>query len=595
MNAALPANELERLEALRRYDILDTGAEQDFDDITLLASHICNTPIALISLVDQDRQWFKSRVGETATETPRDVAFCAHGILQPEVFEVPDALDDQRFARNPLVTSGPKIRFYAGAPLVTPGGQAVGMLCVNDQVPRELSAAQKTALQALSRQVVAQLELRNSLKELRHQIAERNAAEQAVRESEEKFRQLAANISDVFWMTTPDFQQVLYLSPAYERIWGRSPERLFTHFHEWVDAIHPDDRTQLVADMAGLVRGESNAEVEFRIIRPDGDVRWIMNRAFRVRDAAGQVIRLTGILSDITGRKQAESALATAHAELVTASRLAGMAEVATGVLHNVGNVLNSLNVSASVISTGLRQSKAASLEKLAALVAEHEADLASYLTTDPKGRRLPELLQSLARHSIEERDRMQQEIASLQENVDHIKQIVTMQQNYATTVSMSETLDAATLIEDAIRLNGESLARHGIHIVRNFTAVAPIVAEKAKVLQILVNLIRNAKEACSEGASAGKLVTLAVAPGREGHVCLSVRDNGSGIRPENLTRIFAHGFTTKATGHGFGLHSAANAAKAMQGTLTAQSDGPGLGATFILELPVAAAAASAA
>jgi PAS domain S-box-containing protein len=577
---AIPADEPQRLEALRRYEILDTDAEQDFDDIALLASHICNTPIALISLIDADRQWFKSRVGETVTETSRDVAFCAHGILQRQVFEVPDALADERFAANPLVTSGSKIRFYAGAPLVTPGGQAVGMLCVNDQVPRELTPEQKKALQALSRQVVAQMELRNSLKELRA--------------SEEKFRQLADNISDVFWMTSADFHQFLYLSPAYERIWGRPVDRLYANPTEWIDAIYPEDRAKLLHDVADLVQGVSNGEVEFRIVQPCGAVRWVMNRSFRVRDAAGRVVRLTGILTDITERKNAEFTLAKAHAELVATSRQAGMAEVATGVLHNVGNVLNSLNVSASVISSGLRNSKAASLEKLAAIVTAHEADLASFLTTDPKGRRLPELLQSLARHSVEERNRLQEEITSLQENVDHIKQIVTMQQSFATTVSMSESLNAATLLDDAVRLNGESLVRHGIQVRRQFSAVPPVVAEKARVLQILVNLIRNAKDACDQRAAGDKRITLSVTARPGGRVALAVSDNGSGIRPENLTRIFAHGFTTKPTGHGFGLHSAANAAKTMQGTLTAQSDGPGRGATFVLELPVATPASAA-
>ena len=580
MKAALPANESERLAALRRYEILDTASEQDFDDITLLASHICGTPIALISFVDQDRQWFKSRHGTTTTETSRDVAFCAHGILQNEVFEVADALADDRFADNPLVTGASKLRFYAGAPLVTPDGQAIGMLCVNDQVPRALKPEQKKALQALGRQVVAQMELRNHVKELRA--------------SEEKFRQLADAIADVFWMTSPDFQQIHYLSPAYERIWGRPVGRLYADASLVITDIHPDDRANFRADIAALVAGKSDGEIEFRIVRPDGGIRWIMNRSFRVRDAAGQVIRLTGILTDITERKNAEVALAKAHDELVATSRRAGMAEVATGVLHNVGNVLNSLNVSASVIGTGLRQSKTASLEKLAALFTAHQTDLAAFLTADPKGKRLPELLQSLARHATEEQERLLRETASLQENVDHIKQIVTMQQSYATAVSHVETLDPADLMEEALRLNGDSLNRHGVRILRAFARVPPVVVEKAAVLQILINLVRNAKDACASGTAAQRIITLGLeaVPGR---VRLSVRDNGSGIRPENLTKIFNHGFTTKATGHGFGLHSAANAAKAMKGSLSVHSEGPDLGATFTLELPAGIAAESAA
>lgn len=163
-----PPNETERLSTLYTYGILDTPNETTFDEIVRLATYICQTPIALITLVDHNRQWFKAKEGMTVSETPRDIAFCAHTILQAEVLIVPDALADERFANNPLVTSDPHIRFYAGSPLVTAEGYAIGSLSVIDQVPRTLDAEQARSLPILARQVVAQLESRRHLKEMEH-------------------------------------------------------------------------------------------------------------------------------------------------------------------------------------------------------------------------------------------------------------------------------------------------------------------------------------------------------------------------------------------------------------------------------------------
>jgi hypothetical protein len=193
MIPAKPANEQQRLATLRGYEILDTEPEAGFDDLTLLASYVCQTPVALISLVDADRQWFKSKVGISVTETSRDIAFCASAILQPDVFIVPDARQDERFAQNPLVLSEPKVRFYAGATLMT-DGHALGTLCVVDRVPRELSPEQVEALKALSRQVLAQLELRRNLVRLEQSLKARDRAEA---ERERTLRDLRAALANI--------------------------------------------------------------------------------------------------------------------------------------------------------------------------------------------------------------------------------------------------------------------------------------------------------------------------------------------------------------------------------------------------------------
>jgi signal transduction histidine kinase len=266
------------------------------------------------------------------------------------------------------------------------------------------------------------------------------------------------------------------------------------------------------------------------------------------------------------------------------------MAEVATGVLHNVGNVLNSVNVSANVVANTLRQSEVSSLIRVGEMITAHEQDLAAFLTSDERGKVVPRFIADLAQCMSEEQSLMLKELLNLSRGIEHIKQTVSAQQWLAKKGSVLTAIDPVRLMETALTMQGGAMARHEIEIVREFQSLPEIQLDTHKVLQILINLIGNAKQAAKAGQNTPRQIKLVVAAtrGDQGKVVrFGVIDNGVGIAPENLTRIFGHGFTTKPEGHGFGLHSSANAARELGGLLTATSEGLGRGAAFTLELPI--------
>jgi signal transduction histidine kinase len=263
------------------------------------------------------------------------------------------------------------------------------------------------------------------------------------------------------------------------------------------------------------------------------------------------------------------------------------MAEVATNVLHNVGNILNSVNISASLVAERVRQSKASGVSRLAALLLEQGPQLAQFIAEDERGKRVPEYLAALGEQLQTDQRMALAELASLRENLEHIKDTVSMQQSYAKRCGITEVVAIADLVEDSVRLNAGAFERHGVALRREFGEVPRITVDRHKVLQILVNLIRNAKYACDDSGRSDKLITLRIESSPHG-VRISVIDNGIGIPPEIMGRLFNHGFTTRPAGHGFGLHSAGLAAHELGGSLRAESEGTGRGATFVLELPLA-------
>ena len=277
---------------------------------------------------------------------------------------------------------------------------------------------------------------------------------------------------------------------------------------------------------------------------------------------------------------------------LVAAARLAGIAEIATNILHNVGNVLNSINVSADVIGAKLRTSKAGGLARAVRLMDEHAGSLGEFLTHDTKGRLLHTYLRDLGPALEAEHESMSTELAALCKSIDHVKNVVATQQSHADAPRVVEILDVGDLASDALRMCSAALARHNVLIVNNVKQLPGLPLDSNRMLQILVNLIGNAKQAFENVTDRNPCVTLDadLEEALDAKVLrITVADNGEGIAPQNLSRIFSHGFTTRKNGHGFGLHSCVLAAQEMGGTLIARSDGPGRGAAFILQIPITA------
>lgn len=337
--------------------------------------------------------------------------------------------------------------------------------------------------------------------------------------------------------------------------------------------------------LARALRGETISNLELVIVPRNSTPRTTLSSARRLVGPDGQTRGAVAVIQDTTERKVSDLELERVHKQLMAASRQAGMAEIATNVLHNVGNILNSINISASLVAERIKQSKAPDLCRVATLLQEKGQQVGEFLTTDERGKRIPEYLASLGDQLVANQKVALEEFASLRDNLEHIKDTVAMQQTYAKLCGVTETIEVVDLVEDSLRLIAGAFVRHGVTLRREFSDVPTIAVDKHKVLQILVNLVRNAKYACDESGRTDKLMTLRVESAANG-VRISVIDNGVGILPENMGRIFNHGFTTRQSGHGFGLHSCALAAQELGGSLRAESEGPGCGAAFILELP---------
>jgi PAS domain S-box-containing protein len=354
---------------------------------------------------------------------------------------------------------------------------------------------------------------------------------------------------------------------------GAAPDR------PWSELVQEADRERAMR----LFDEAAGAAEELRLAIGDQPI-WVAAQVAPLADGEGRKILA---LADITSQKEALVRAEDMSRELMAVSRKAGMAEVSAGVLHNVGNVLNSVVVSAGTLHAQLQAARVANLVKAADLLEQNRNDLATFLSTE-RGKLVPAYLCKAASQLSHDLVSAQEDITRVQKGIEHIRAVVATQQSYAKTAPRTESVRLSEIVEDVLRMNAASFERHDVRIAKRFEVDPQLVTDRHKIMQILINLISNARYALGDGAGGAdeRTILIATQESQSGRIALSVTDNGVGISPENLARIFEHGFTTRKTGHGFGLHSSALAAHDLGGQLRVASDGAGRGATFILELP---------
>jgi PAS domain S-box-containing protein len=426
--------------------------------------------------------------------------------------------------------------------------------------------------------------LHNSTRDSAQAFLERTL--KALRDSESKLSSVLESTDDLVVSVDLEGRLLTANSAARQfhlRCYGKAPV-----VGELFGTSQPE-RPELWGPPLARVRAGERARLEDEY-EMDGTRHLLDVHLSPLLDPAGRAVGMTLFARDITARREAETRLSELHRTLVDTSRQAGMAEVTTGVLHNVGNTLNSVNISTSIITERLRKFRLSGLAKATGLLSEHASDLASFLTQDPQGQQLPAYLIALTRQLQEEREGLLHEMHALGESVEHINSIIAMQQMHARAAGVVEQVTVPQLIDEAMRLLAGSFEQLGIRVERDYAPVPPITVDRHKLLQILVNLLSNARHALVDSQTQDKWMRLRIRPMPGGTgTCIEVTDNGVGIAPENLPRLFMQGFTTKKTGHGFGLHISALSAAEMKGRLTCSSPGLGQGATFTLELPTAA------
>jgi PAS domain S-box-containing protein len=549
MMAPIPANEQERLAALAAYDLLDTEPEQTFQDLTQLAAHVFQVPMALVVLVDRDRQWFKAKIGIEAKQTSRDVAFCAHTILGTELLLVPDARDDARFATNPLVTSSPFLRFYAGAPLITPDGYALGTFCVLDRVPRTLTSEQCWSLRILADQVMCRIELRHRVweaEQLYQDVTERVQAMTALQENEERIRLILDSAMDA--VVTVDVRGIVIA-------WNRQAETMFGWSRDeaiglsFCDLIIPPAFHD--AYLRGIRRfvetGDGlalNRRFEITALRRNRQKFTAELSPVPVKTANSYVF--TAFLRDITERQQAEEALALALKKAEQASRL--KSEFVAGVSHELRTPLNGvIGMTQLLLNTELT----------------------------PTQRELAETAQTSAESLL-----------------GLINDVLDFSRIEAGKLTLEPApFNLQTVVEEVAEMLAANAEAKALKFIVEYTPGIPrhLIGDAGRIRQILVNLVGNAVKFTPKGYVLVRVACLHLTVERV-QIQVSVEDTGIGIAPDNLDRIFEQFTQADAStirrygGTGLGLAISRQLAHLMGGTLHVQS-AVGAGSAFSLRL----------
>jgi signal transduction histidine kinase len=408
----------------------------------------------------------------------------------------------------------------------------------------------------------------------------------SVAQEKQRFEKLVHAVDGIVWESTADPCSFSYVSPTAEKMLGFALEKWTATPDFWLSRVHSEDLSRVTELRERHMKLSSPYQLEYRLLHADGHIVWVKERGLVAGKDDKRTLR--GVITDISPAQKSALELDQTHRKLLETSRQAGMAEVATGVLHNVGNVLNSVNISSSILVEEMRQTQLPTLRKVATLL-QGQPDLGAFLTKDPRGLAVPGFLLELSTRLEQEQSRVYTELEALCNNVEHVKDVVAMQQSYAKRGGSQESVDVREVVEDAIAIVQASIVRHGVELVREYQAVQPIFGERNRILQILVNLLRNAKHAVSEPGQSTRTVFIEIHPAASDFVEIAVRDTGVGISSEHMRKLFSYGFTTKPEGHGFGLHTSVNTAREMGGELTASSEGPQCGARFSLRLPAAA------